>query len=275
MVKFRKAIQYIYLLIVFGLVVIFYHIFFMKRYSKHPEKYPLELRYRRLRKEIRLLFKLWKIRYHTYGWNNYVEGNNKCIFLSNHLSDVDPLILIAMSERPVTFVAKIEIKKYPFVGACLKAIDGIFIDRHNLMKQVDTIREIVQKAKDPNMPNIAIFLEGTRNKSPEKNVLEYKAGTVKTAYMAGVDIIPLTLYGTFRILSLKCHLHKYPVFFNFDRRIPKEEYKEIPNIELAKKLEDNANDIINNKLRQVDKESIVQMRLTKRAKARETKVDLR
>ena len=273
MSKIRKFFQYLYLLIIFAPVIIYNHVFYISRYAKHPEKYPLNVRYARLRKEIRILFKLWKISYHTIGWNNYADSNKKCIFLSNHMSDIDPLLLIAMSEKPITFVAKIEIKKYPFIGKCLKSINGIFIDRHNIMNQIDTIREIVSKAKDENMPNIAIFIEGTRNKNPEGNVLEYKAGTVKTAYMSGVDIIPVSLYSTFRVLNLKNYLHRYPVYYHFDQRISKEEYKAINNIELANRLENNANNIINNKLRALDKEFISKSKISNRIKKLEIKVD--
>lgn len=273
MSKIRKFFQYLYIVFTFGPIMIFYHIFFTKRYATHPEKYDISLRYAFLRKEVLILFKLWHVSYHVTGWNNYKDSEEKCIILSNHMADIDPLFYIAMSKKPICFVAKKEVAHYPFVGAALKSIGGIFIDRHNLMNQVDTIKEIVKTAKEIDQPNVVIFLEGKRNKNPAGNVLEYKAGTVKTSYMAKVDIIPATLYGTFRILNISNYLKKYPVYFDFAPRIHKEEYASINSVTLAETLEKSANNIINNKFRKLDKEIISKSNHSKRIIKLETRVD--
>ena len=47
MTKIKKAIQYIFIAIIAIPVILFYHFFFMCRYSKNPSKIPFEKRYQK------------------------------------------------------------------------------------------------------------------------------------------------------------------------------------------------------------------------------------
>ena len=51
------------------------------------------------------------------------------IFVSNHLSDVD--ILVLLSELPCVFVAKIEVSRMPVIGSAAADVGTIFIDRED------------------------------------------------------------------------------------------------------------------------------------------------
>ena len=238
----RKALQYVRLGLTIGVMIIFYDLFFFKPYARHPEKYPLEKRYRRLRELTLAILKSFKVELHVEG-KEYLtpKDGEKTLFVSNHLSEADPLILIALSEKPISFVAKEESMKMPFVGTCIRILQGVPIDRHNLMNQLSEIKKIVNFIKDEDTPNVVIFPEGTRNKHPENPCLEFKGGSLKMAYMGKVSITPISLYGTFRVLSLKHFLRRYPVYVKIDKPISKEEYTSITAVDLADNLSNKIN----------------------------------
>lgn len=238
----RKALQYVRLGLTIGVMIIFYDLFFFKSYARHPERYPLEKRYRRLRELTLAILKSFKVELHVEG-KEYLtpKDGEKTLFVSNHLSEADPLILIALSEKPISFVAKEESMKMPFVGTCIRILQGVPIDRHNLMNQLSEIKKIVNFIKDEDTPNVVIFPEGTRNKHPENPCLEFKGGSLKMAYMGKVSITPISLYGTFRVLSLKHFLRRYPVYVKIDKPISKEEYTSITAVDLADNLSNKIN----------------------------------
>ena len=78
-------------------------------YSNHPEKTPLEKRYRVTRKLIRKVNKALKLDIQVIGKEN-LPKEVSCYFC-NHLAAIDPLLFIDTFEKPITFVAKDEIKK--------------------------------------------------------------------------------------------------------------------------------------------------------------------
>lgn len=237
----RKALSYIRLGLTIGIMIIFYDLFYFKKYARHPEKYPREERYNRLRKLTLAIFKCFRVKLIVEG-KEYLENNNeKVLYVSNHLSEADPLVLIALSEKPISFVAKKESLKMPFVGTTVKILEGIPIDRHNLMNQLSEIKKIVNYIKQVDGPNIVIFPEGTRNKKPEKPCLEFKGGSIKMGYMAKVPIVPISMYGTFRILSIKHYLKEYPLFVRIHKPIANEEYKEIQSVDLADQIASTIN----------------------------------
>lgn len=270
----RKFFQFVKVVLLAGPAVIYYHIFYMCRYARHPEKYPIEKRYKVARKEIRFVINRFRPDYKVKNLDLFTNLNEKCLIISNHLAFQDPLSLISVSEKPLTFVCKKEVFKMPFVGKIAKAIDCFPLDRENLMNQITQIREIVSYLKDPNKPSVLIFIEGTRSKHPEDDPLEFHPGTLKIAQMAGVPIVVAATYGSFRVLDMKSYLRKYPVFYNLTRIIPKDEVKAQVTTEFALSLHKEITDEINS-LRKEDRNYIESLKISKKHKALETAVDIR
>ena len=246
----------------------------MIRYSRHPEKYPLEKRYRVARKEISFVLRRFRLVYKFEGLEKFTESKEKKLLISNHLSFFDPLMIIAQSEKPVTFVAKKEIFKMPFVKRVAKAIDVFPLDRENIMTQISAIKEIVSYLKDPNKPSVIIYIEGTRNKNPENPCLDFHAGTLKIAQMAGCPILVGATFGGFRALSMKSYLKRYPVFFNVFEEIAVEEFKKWNSNDLAASLRKKVDDEVD-LIRAKDKEYILSLKIKDKVKELETKVDAR
>jgi len=268
----KKIFQYLRVIFTGGIAIIHFYFWYFLRYSKHPEKYPLETRYKNIRKLMAYLIKCFHVDIHVEGLETVNNLKGKSLFISNHLSDLDPLLLVTLYNQPITFAAKKETMKMPFIGKGLKSIEGIPLDRSNIMNQIGEIRAIVSMIKDENKPNIAIFAEGTRNKIPTSKCLEFKGGSVKIGYMSNVPIVPVTIYGTFRIFSIKSYLKRYPVFVKFGTPIMPEEYKNIPSVELADMLRKQVDDNIK-VYRQLDKIEVYKGKGSLLNKVRETSVD--
>ena len=271
--KIRKAIQYIYIGIVAIPGIAFYHFFFNVRYAKNPSKYPFEKRYKNIKRLSKLVLFAYRSKYQLYNLDEFNKASGQTMIVANHLSDLDPLVVAATFDRPVTFIAKKEAMDFPFVGTVLKALEAFPIDRDNVVSQFSTIKKIVTHLKDESKPPVVVFIEGTRNKNPETDCLDFHPGTLKIAQMANVPVIPVSLYGTFRHLTLKSYLHHYPVFVDAGKTVSAEEVKSLDLNEFAKDLQKQIDDKVD-EFRKIDQCFIYGQWLTRRRKALETIVDL-
>ena len=270
----RKFFQYLKIILIAAPVILYYHFFYMIRYSRHPEKYPLEKRYKTARKEISFVIGLFHLDYHLEGLDRFIESNEKCLLISNHLSFFDPLMIIIKSEKPVTFVAKKEVFKMPFVRQVAKAIEVFPLDRDNIMSQLSEIKKVVTYLKDPSKPSVIIYIEGTRNRFPENPCLDFHAGTLKIAQMAGCPLYVSATYGSFRALSMKSCLRKYPVYFAITRTIPIEEVKKTNTNDLAGALRKEIDAKVD-EFRALDIKYFEDSKLSDKKKELETRVDAR
>lgn len=270
----RKFFQYLRIVLVCVPVIIYYHFRYMIKFSRHPEKYPLDKRYAIARKEISFVINKFHLDYKFSGFEKFTQRKEKCLLISNHLSFFDPLMIIIQSEKPVTFVAKKEVFKMPFVKRVAKAIEVFPLDRDNIMSQLSEIKKVVAYLKDPNKPSVIIYIEGTRNKYPENPCLDFHAGTLKIAQMAGCPILVGATYGGFRGLTIHSYLKRYPVFFNVFEEISVEEFKKSNTNDLAGLLRKKVDEEVD-KLRSFDKEYVLNSKINKKRKELEIRVDVR
>lgn len=270
----RKLLTYLKVILSWGPYILWINFFYFRKYAKHPEKYSFNEKYARIRKAVIRVLKSFHVDYKAVNFEKYSNINGKCAILSNHHSDTDPLIMIALNEKPITFVSKKEAFKFPIIGNVLKALEAFSLDRENLMNQVKQIRDIVAHLKDPNKPNLCIYIEGTRNKNPENGCLEFHAGTLKFTKMAGVDVSPVVIYGSSRILSSKSYLKEYPVRIEYFDSI---NYAKIENFDSnleAKKLRERFDEKID-EIRKIDFDYVCKQKLSKKRKALETIIDIK
>lgn len=201
------------------------------KYSNHPEKYPLDVRYAKTRKLIRKANKYLKMDLQIEEKENI--PNETCCYFINHLGAVDPLLLIEASERPVALLAKIEIKKMPLVGRIFTGINGQFLKRDDLKQQLRVMMKVQESLKNKEC-DWAIYPEGTRNKDPMNLLLPFHHGTFRAAIKANVPLVPVVGYGSFRLLNTKHSYKKYPTFIKFLPAIYPSEYEGKSTEEVAK-----------------------------------------
>lgn len=270
----KKLLSYIRLILTAGVAVVFYYLIYFAKFNRHPDKYSMEYRYKKVRKLVLYVLKCFRVDYVVSGYDKFLDLQGKCLIVSNHQSDADPLVMIAKHEKPITFIAKKEAFSFPFIGAALKCLEGFSLDRENLMNQISQIRDIVAHLKDESKPNIVVYIEGTRNKHPEDACLPFHAGTLKIAKMAGVKVVPIEIYSTFRILSKKHYLKHYPVFLNYDDPIDYSKYEKFESNEEANLLRETFDKKID-ALRKLDLDYIYNLKMSDKHKALETMIDIK
>ena len=204
------------------------------KYSRHPEKYPLDKRYYRSRKLISKINHLLRMDVKVEGLENCPKEAS-CYF-ANHLAAVDPLLFFETMESPITFVAKQEIKKMPFVGRIFSGVGGVFLDRSDLKQQLRMMMK-VQDSLTKRECNWVIYPEGTRNKDPMNLLLPFHKGTFRAAMKAGVPIVPVVGYGSFRVLNMKHTYKKYPTLIKFLPAIYPSDYEGKSTDEIALMLQ--------------------------------------
>lgn len=204
-----------YIVWIFKLIIpAIYHYFgWILRYSRKPEKYPLEKRYKRVRGIVLQFLRILKVDVKTLNKPD-LSGDKKYYLVGNHISFLDPVILIALNETPISFVSKIEVLKFPFVGRVLKIIDGVFIERDNLKQEI-RVMQTMKKSLSENKINWVIFPEGTRNKGYESPLNEFKAGSFKIPSQLDTPILPIAIWGTQVVLNKKIKWKRYPVYVHF------------------------------------------------------------
>lgn len=206
------------------------------RYSRHPEKYPLEVRFRKVKKLIIKVLNRFRINYHMKDMDKVFQADKEDskLIVCDHLSIIDPLFFIANSEKPITFAAKIEIKKIPFVGKIIKALDGVFLDRDDLKQQFKVMRHIEEMMKTTPNLDWVIFPEGTRNKDlPNTPLLELHHGTFRPAVKSNKKIIYCYMWGSQYILPLKYQPKKFDIYMNYLGEFSKEEVAKMNTQEIA------------------------------------------
>jgi putative phosphoserine phosphatase/1-acylglycerol-3-phosphate O-acyltransferase len=112
------------------------------------------------------------------------------VFMFNHQSSLDMLVIGSVIRRDVTGVAKKEAARDPRfipVGALL---DVAYIDRADSTKARAALRPAVEKLQSG--ISIAIAPEGTR--SPTPRLGKFKKGGFHLAMQAGVPIVPIVIH---------------------------------------------------------------------------------
>ena len=211
-------------------------------YSRHPEKYPFDKRYKKFQNFCKKLIKSFSIDLKVEGLEN-VPKDRVAYFVCNHQSAIDPLFMFAALDIPASVVAKKEVRHMPLVGKCILALSGEFLDRDDLKQSLKIMLRMQEDLLEGNK-SWFIFPEGTRIKDPLKNIQEFHHGTFRAPMKAKVPIVPVALCGSFRTLKTKPYCKRYPVSLKFLPPIEPEEYEGKFTSDVAKM----AHDMIENEI---------------------------
>jgi 1-acyl-sn-glycerol-3-phosphate acyltransferase len=118
------------------------------------------------------------------------------IFMSNHVSDLDPPILVPLVPRRTSVLAKKELWKIPILGRALDMAEIVPVERGHRESAIQSIKqagEVMQHGI-----HMTVYPEGTR--SPDGRLLPFKKGPFHLAAETGVPIVPVTVLGTFEMM---------------------------------------------------------------------------
>lgn len=117
------------------------------------------------------------------------------IFVCNHQSNLDIPAIVTALHMDVGFVAKHEMKRWPFFGTWMKKSNCVFLNRENPREGIKDIKKAVELIRK-GYPTV-IFPEGERSLTGK--ILNFKKGSFKLATETNGVIVPLTLKGTYDI----------------------------------------------------------------------------
>lgn len=130
------------------------------------------------------------------GIENIPDGAS--VVCANHTSMLDPIFAaIAFGKKdPLIFMSKIEIFRWPVVGAIMRGVKAIPVDRGST--SVSTLREAINGLKENR--KIMIFPEGTRVREGDDPV-GAKTGAAMIACRGKAPMLPVFISGKKRLFG--------------------------------------------------------------------------
>ena len=115
------------------------------------------------------------------------------IFMFNHQSNADMLIMASLIRRDIVGVGKRELKNLPVIGPLMGAAGVVFIDRSDRRAAIETMKPLV-KAMQEEKKSLVIAPEGTR--APTRKLGAFKKGGFHVAIQSGVPIVPVVIHNS-------------------------------------------------------------------------------
>ena len=130
----------------------------------------------------------------VYGREN-IPAEGAVILAANHASNIDPPLMASLIERPVSYMAKIELFENPIFGAAIRRCHAFPVKRGESDR--GAIKAAVTVLKEGRV--LGLFPEGTRSKTGQLQKAE--AGVALIAAMTGAPIVPVAILNTHRIFA--------------------------------------------------------------------------
>lgn len=127
-----------------------------------------------------------------------VPAHTACIFMSNHVSNLDPPALIPRIPGRTSAFLKRSLMKIPLLGYGMKLGEFVPVDRdgraESAIESIRAAQQILRKGL-----HITTFVEGTR--SPDGRLLPFKKGPFYLAMETDAPCIPVSIHGTESMLA--------------------------------------------------------------------------
>jgi len=123
----------------------------------------------------------------------HIPAGKACIFMSNHVSNLDPPVLLPRIPGRTSVFLKQSLMKIPVLGYCMRLAEFIPVTRDGSVEgaQQNARRAAAVLAKGI---HITTFVEGTRSR--DGRMLPFKKGPFYLAMDTGAPCIPVSISGT-------------------------------------------------------------------------------
>ncbi len=155
------------------------------------------------------------IRVEVTGLENIPAGRT-CIFMCNHVSNLDPPVLLPLIPGRFSAMIKEELMRIPILGKAMRMGQFISVARVQDVAKAKAAIEGAAAALRSGL-HIVVFPEGSR--SQDGRLQPFKKGSFYLAKETGAPVIPVAISGTekmmplgsFRIRPGVAHLRMLPV----------------------------------------------------------------
>lgn len=144
---------------------------------------------------VRSIVRLAGIELRVHG-RERLDPETTYLFTANHVSNVDPPILLLAIGRNIRVLAKAALFRLPLFGRVLYRAGMIPVhrdDRRRSIRAVDEAADALRAGHD-----FLVFAEGTRSRDGRLQPL--KKGPFVMAIKAGVPVVPVAVLGTREVL---------------------------------------------------------------------------
>lgn len=175
------------------------------------------------------LIKLLRIRVKKNNFDKIPD--EKCLFILNHNSNFDPMLLIEVIKKvPMICVSKPENFKIPVAGPFIHHAGFISLNRDDTKEAVKAINK-ASNILEGDVGHVCIFPEGTRNKT-DSPLLPFHPGSFKIATKSSSTIVVIDLKNTKKIKKNIPFKHT-TVEMNVVAILKEEDYQDLSTQEIA------------------------------------------
>jgi len=121
---------------------------------------------------------------------HHLWSHRPAVFIFNHQSNVDMVIIARLLRRDITGVGKREIRDMPVIGRVMESAGVVLIDRRNSASAIEAMTPLVDAMRVEGK-SVCLSPEGTR--APTIKLSAFKKGAFHLAMQAGVPIVPIVI----------------------------------------------------------------------------------
>ncbi len=131
------------------------------------------------------------VRIKTVGLEK-LDVSRTYIFMSNHVSNLDPPLMLPLIPRRTSVMAKKELFDIPLLGKTMRLGSLVPVDRKNRDAGISAVRAAADVIRQG--INMTIYVEGGR--SFDGKLIPFKKGPFYLAVECNVPVVPVTVVGT-------------------------------------------------------------------------------
>jgi len=166
-----------------------------------------------------------------------LDANATYIFMANHVSNIDPPLLLPIIPRRTSVMARHGLFKYPILGRAMRMGSLVPVDRGHREAGIAAVRAAEQVVNQG--IHMTIFVEGGR--SYDGKLMPFKKGPFYLAETCQVPVVPVTIAGTHHVMPKgRFAVKSGEVVVTFHEPIPTSQFGE--RSELMEKVRRTIND---------------------------------
>lgn len=123
----------------------------------------------------------------------HLYSHRPAVFIFNHQSNVDLVIVSRLLRRDIIGVGKREIRDIPIVGRVMESAGVVLIDRHNSESAIKVMTQLADTMRIEGK-SVCVSPEGTRAVTPK--LASFKKGAFHLAIQAGVPVVPIVIHNS-------------------------------------------------------------------------------